>query len=532
MSDIRTRGALSQMVRIFIPDNSVTTGAGCTGLTFESDNLVIAFMRERDSAATAFHEAGHDIENITTIGTFEAPTAAHCRFKAVDATNFPGEYEIHFIDGTAFGAADASNKVQINVYEVTTTALKIGPCMKEIELTALDLQATVQAGAQAALEANGLDHLIKTAVTTTWAGEVTKESVVDLMTSKNSSQTYARATDSLEGINDTVIPALLNTVNTGATYNTANSVGRQIRQGGTVPETTIRQGTCQTGSTATTIKLDAAASATNNIYYGNTIFIDGSTGIGQSRRIVAYNGTTKVCTVDRAWVTTPSATSTFTIVASPISIMSFEGIAAAGGASTVDLQAPASTVNSYYSGFVVLEAGTGAGQSAEITGYTGASRRVSIAPETWAVNPSTDTVVAIIPAGGNAADSTNPGPSVADIASAILTTPGQPIATDSVGRLTLVPAQIAIKKNTAFTAFTFPMVSSADHLSPLTGATVTARRSIDGGAFGACANAVAEISLGFYKITLADTDLNGTIISLLFTAPGGDSRRITVVTQA
>lgn len=139
MSDIRTRGATSQMVRVFIPDNSVTTGAGVTGLTSASTNLTIVYRRS--IGATVIY-TGANIEEQTTPGTFQAPsTSSKCRFKAVDATNFPGEYEIQFHDSaTIFGAADASDKVQINVYEATTTALKIGPCMKEIQLTAFDLQ--------------------------------------------------------------------------------------------------------------------------------------------------------------------------------------------------------------------------------------------------------------------------------------------------------------------------------------------------------------------------------------------------------
>jgi hypothetical protein len=54
------------------------------------------------------------------------------------------------------------------------------------------------------IEQNNLDHLIKVAKDTNWATTVTKESVIDLMTSKDISQTFARATDSLEGVADAV----------------------------------------------------------------------------------------------------------------------------------------------------------------------------------------------------------------------------------------------------------------------------------------------------------------------------------------
>lgn len=89
-----------------------------------------------------------------------------------------------------------------------------------------------------------------------------------------------------------------------------------------------------------------------------------------------------------------------------------------------------------------------------------------------------------------------------------------------------------IKKNTALNNFEVLLVSSSDHISPVTGATVTATRSIDGGAFAACANSVTEVSGGVYKINLAASDLNGDVITLKFSATGADSRIITIVTNA
>ena len=102
----------------------------------------------------------------------------------------------------------------------------------------------------------------------------------------------------------------------------------------------------------------------------------------------------------------------------------------------------------------------------------------------------------------------------------------------SSGTVTLTASQIAIKKNTALNNFSFLMLSSSDHVTPATGLTVTAQRSIDGAAFGACANSVTELSNGFYLINLAAADLNGTVISLKFTATSADARNVTVVTQA
>ena len=72
-------------------------------------------------------------------------------------------------------------------------------------------------------------------------------------------------------------------------------------------------GTAQAGSTSTTIKLAAAASATDDAYTGMSVTITGGTGSGQIKRITDYIGATKVATVDAVWTTTPDATSTYSI---------------------------------------------------------------------------------------------------------------------------------------------------------------------------------------------------------------------------
>src|SRR5215831_2913863 len=56
-----------------------------------------------------------------------------------------------------------------------------------------------------------------------------------------------------------------------------------------------------------------------------------------------------------------------------------------------------------------------------------------------------------------------------------------------------------IKKNTALNAFEFPMFNGGGDL--VTGETITAQRTIDGGAIASCANAASEVgTTGIYKI--------------------------------
>lgn len=74
----------------------------------------------------------------------------------------------------------------------------------------------------------------------------------------------------------------------------------------------LRTGTAQAGD-ATSLTLDAGASATNGVYVGALVVLTGGTGAGQARRIQAYNGTSKVATVP-TWVVAPDATTQFVVL--------------------------------------------------------------------------------------------------------------------------------------------------------------------------------------------------------------------------
>ena len=165
-----------------------------------------------------------------------------------------------------------------------------------------------------------------------------------------------------------------------------------------VQQTIIRSGTAQTGSTSNTIKLDSGASATNNIYVGDTVTITGGTGVGQTRTIVSYNGTTKVATVDRVWIATPDNTSTFNILANITpTTFSDQGVAQAGASGSITLASTASSVNSVYVGsLVTILSGTDAGDTSEITAYNGSTKVATVSPN-FAVAPDTTSAYAVIP---------------------------------------------------------------------------------------------------------------------------------------
>lgn len=95
---------------------------------------------------------------------------------------------------------------------------------------------------------------------------------------------------------------------------------------------------------------------------------------------------------------------------------------------------------------------------------------------------------------------------------------------------TLLARDSVYVKNVAVAAFPFPM-ELADG-TPGTGLTVTAAISKDGGAFAAVAGAVSEISAGWYKVALAQAEMNADEVALKFTAAGAKQRNIKIRTQS
>ena len=84
------------------------------------------------------------------------------------------------------------------------------------------------------------------------------------------------------------------------------------------------------GGATTSVTLRAGASAINDFYKNGLIAVTSGTGTQQSRSITAYNGTTKIATVDRAWGTNPIAGDGYIVhPAAPSSSLTNAGIAGA-----------------------------------------------------------------------------------------------------------------------------------------------------------------------------------------------------------
>jgi hypothetical protein len=114
------RGQGSIVLRVKILNSSVATGAGLTGLSSASSGLIISTIADNEATATAYTVAASNVETVTTLGTFAAPTAGKCRFREVDSTNHKGVYEIQLADAR-FGVSNAKSLL-VSVLGATNAA--------------------------------------------------------------------------------------------------------------------------------------------------------------------------------------------------------------------------------------------------------------------------------------------------------------------------------------------------------------------------------------------------------------------------
>jgi hypothetical protein len=103
---------------------------------------------------------------------------------------------------------------------------------------------------------------------------------------------------------------------------------------------------------------------------------------------------------------------------------------------------------------------------------------------------------------------------------------------DGSGRVTYAPGEMQIKRNVGFNHFQFVLFNSVDHVTPISGLTVTSRVSVDGASPVATVNTASSLANGIYNINLAAADTNGTTLMFEFTATGADPTFVRVITQA
>ena len=113
---------------VFVPASNVTTGAGLTGLAYNTESLVCYYVRPGAAAA---------VQALAT----QTVTGAHSDggFVEVDADNMPGVYRLDLKDAVC---ATGVNSVAV----MLKGAANMAPVLIEIQLTTVDLNEGVRAG--------------------------------------------------------------------------------------------------------------------------------------------------------------------------------------------------------------------------------------------------------------------------------------------------------------------------------------------------------------------------------------------------
>jgi hypothetical protein len=154
------------ILRTTILDSSVSTGAGLTGISYTSSGLVIAVTPSNAASPTVYSQAGGTLEDITTLGTFAAPTATKCRVKQLSATYHPGVIEIQL--PVSIWATSGARYVVITISGVTNMA----PRTFAVPLTQLNPEV-LQAPASTALSTATWTNTLATDLGTTNSTVVT-----------------------------------------------------------------------------------------------------------------------------------------------------------------------------------------------------------------------------------------------------------------------------------------------------------------------------------------------------------------------
>lgn len=122
------KGTTSKRLDIFIQNSSSTTGAGLTGLVYNSAGLTAYYYRESAASSTAITLAA------ATLGTW-----ATGGFIVIDGTNMPGCYQFDIPDAALATGADS-------VLIILMGATNMAPLPLEIQLTDIDVHDSQRAG--------------------------------------------------------------------------------------------------------------------------------------------------------------------------------------------------------------------------------------------------------------------------------------------------------------------------------------------------------------------------------------------------
>lgn len=308
-----------------------------------------------------------------------------------------------------------------------------------------------------------------------------------------------------------------------------------------------------TAAAAGSLTLDAGATTTVDYYKDCWLVITSSTGIGQARRISTYSAG-RVASVSPNWLTTPSATSTFSILpAARVDVDAFLGTASTGAAGSVGIDwaqvaNQTSTIDFTNTTIKNLDGNTvQTGDSFARIGVAGvgltnlgdtriANLDAAVSSRMATYTQPTGFLAATFPS-GTLANTTNITAGTITTATNLtnaatsgdLTATMKTSVTTAVNAATTVGVTSNRKKGSAAT-FEF-LMQDATTGAPKTGLTVASTISKDGGASGATSNSVTEIGLGQYQIVLTAGEMTMNNGFLQCTATGALTFNLSIQTQ-
>jgi hypothetical protein len=303
-------GSTDVTINVFIKNKTLNDGSGLTGLVFDTGSLTCYYIRP-GANAVVLNLATQTITGVHTDGGFVE----------IDSANMPGVYRLDLSDAIL---ASGVGTVQI----MLQGAANMAPAVIEIQLDLVDdVWDEVLTAATHNISTSAGRRLRQTA-----NFAVREETAQGPGTGDNQIQLDAGASP-VDGAYDPAIVVIMEGTGAGQSrlileYDGATKTATVDRNWKINPDATsefqivanpgrehVNEGLIQAG-TATTATLNVLASANDDTYIGQAIFIRSGTGEDQRRYVTAYNGTTKVATVHKAWDTIPDTTSGYVMLPS------------------------------------------------------------------------------------------------------------------------------------------------------------------------------------------------------------------------